>query len=246
MESEKELIYLQIELENKFTNTDAEIRTRKDLEDLNKKLLLQLQVLPCPPPLSLPLFSSLLLFLASFCFPLTKYFQETKNSFEDRMEALQQSSEAEIRRRALSDEARERLQQEMDQLRCSLLFILFPLPFHLLFCSSVPLLPSTFSKLTNTFRQQYEEMRGEAELEQSKMKFQKEIEVKKKTFERRLGETRRRNSMTSIENSVDLSSESSMMVGPGMALYNDYSITIFVDGVIFARSNLRLIFIYFL
>lgn len=35
---------LQAELENKFSNSDAEIRTRRDLEDLNRKLLLQLQV----------------------------------------------------------------------------------------------------------------------------------------------------------------------------------------------------------
>jgi hypothetical protein len=51
------------------------------------------------------------------------------------------------------------------------------------------------------------------------MKFQKEIEVKKKTFERRLGETRRRNSMTSLENSVDLSSESSLMIGTGFYFF---------------------------
>lgn len=67
------------------------------------------------------------------------------------------------------------------------------------------------------YRQQFEEVRAEAELEQSKMKFQKEIEVKKRTFEKRLGETRRRNSLNPLENSVDLSSESSlMMVGGGM------------------------------
>lgn len=33
------------------------------------------------------------------------------------METLQQNSDAEVRRRNLSEEARERLQQEMDQLR---------------------------------------------------------------------------------------------------------------------------------
>lgn len=33
------------------------------------------------------------------------------------MEGLQQSCEAEVRRRALSDDARERLQLELDQLR---------------------------------------------------------------------------------------------------------------------------------
>jgi neutral trehalase len=54
-----------------------------------------------------------------------------------------------------------------------------------------------------TCRQQFEELRAEAEIEQSKMRFQKQLDDKRRTFEKRLDITRRRNldgSFDSINN----------------------------------------------